>query len=163
LKNPSHTLFIGALAQVFPDARFWMTHRDVAAVIPSVADLYYELTKAFSNDVDKKWLGGMTADFCELGMRRMMAFRDAGNEHRFFDIYFKPFQQDPWPILAQLYAFLGEDLSPLALERMQAWRRDTPRDKHGSHHYDTAEFGIDADELRRRFAFYSNRFSGVLA
>ena len=163
LKNPSHSLFIDALAEVFPDARFWMTHRDVADVIPSVADLYYELTKAFASDVDKKWLGSMTADFCELGMRRMMAFRAAGNEHRFFDIYFKPFQQDPWPILAQLYAFLGENLSPRALERMQAWRRDTPRDKHGSHHYDTAEFGLDPDELRRRFAFYSNRFSGVLA
>lgn len=163
LKNPSHSLFIDALAKVFPDARFWMTHRDVADVIPSVADLYYELTHAFSNDVDRKWLGSMTTDFCELGMRRMMAFRDAGNEQRFFDIYFKPFQKDPWPILAQLYAFLGEDLSPVVRERMEAWRRDTPRDRHGSHHYDPAEFGLDADELRRRFAFYSNRFSGVLA
>lgn len=162
LKNPSHSLFIDALAQVFPDARFWMTHRDVASVVPSVADLYYELTKAFSNDVDKKWLGSMTTDFCELGMRRMMAFRDAGNEYRFFDIYFQPFQKDPWPILAQLYAFLGEDLAPAALERMETWRRGTPRDKHGSHRYDAAEFGIDPDELRRRFAFYSNRFSGVL-
>ncbi len=29
LKNPTHSLFIDALVQVFPDARFWMTHRDV--------------------------------------------------------------------------------------------------------------------------------------
>ena len=163
LKNPSHSLFIDALAKVFPDARFWMTHRDVANVIPSVADLYYELTKAFSDDVDKKWLGSMTTDFCELGMRRMMAFRDAGNEHRFFDIYFKPFQKDPFPILAQLYAFLGEDLTPVARERMEAWRRDTPRDKHGSHSYDTAEFGIDPVELRRRFAFYSSRYADEIS
>jgi hypothetical protein len=163
LKNPSHTLFIDALAKVFPDARFWMTHRDVADVVPSVADLYYELTKAFSDEVDKRSLGRMTADFCELGMRRMLAFRDAGNEHRFFDIYFRPFQQDPWPILRQLYAFVGEELTQAALQRMEAWRRDTPRDQHGSHSYDAAEFGIDAAELRRRFGFYSDRFSGVLA
>ena len=163
LKNPSHSLFIDALAQVFPDARFWMTHRDVANVIPSVADLYFELTKAFAEQVDKVWLGKMTADFCELGMRRMMAFRDAGNDHRFFDIYFAPFQKDPYPILTRLYAWLGEELTSTTLERMEAWRRNSPRDKHGSHTYDVAEFGIDAGQLRRRFAFYSDRYSGTLA
>ena len=31
LKNPSHILFINDLNEVFPDAQFWMTHRDVAA------------------------------------------------------------------------------------------------------------------------------------
>lgn len=163
LKNPTHSLFIDALAQVFPDARFWMTHRDVASVIPSVADLYHELSSASSDHVDKPWLGRMTANFCELGMRRMMAFRDAGNDHRFFDIYFAPFQKDPFPILAQLYDFLGEELTAEALARMNAWRRDTPRDRHGGHHYDPAEFGLDPTQLRQRFAFYSERFSGVLS
>jgi hypothetical protein len=162
LKNPSHSLFIDALAKVFPDARFWMTHRDVASVIPSVADLYYELTKAFSDSVDRAWLGRMTTDFCELGMRRMMAFRDAGNDRRFVDIYFTPFQRDPYPSIAQLYEFLGEELTPQTRERMEAWRRATPRDKHGGHPYDAAEFGLDPKQLRARFAFYSERFTGVL-
>jgi hypothetical protein len=162
LKNPSHSLFIDALAKVFPDARFWMTHRDVAGVIPSVADLYYELTKAFSGSVDKAWLGGMTTDFCELGMRRMMAFRDAGNDQRFVDIYFAPFQKDPFPSIAKLYDFLGEEFTPQARARMEAWRRETPRDKHGGHTYDPAEFGLDPQQLRMRFAFYSERFKGVL-
>jgi len=93
----------------------------------------------------------------------MMAFRDAGNDHRFFDIYFAPFQKDPYPILTRLYAWLGEELTPTTLERMEAWRRNSPRDKHGSHTYDVAEFGIDAGQLRRRFAFYSDRYSGTLA
>lgn len=158
LKNPSHTLFIGALAEVFPDARFWMTHRDVASVVPSVADLYYELSKAYSDAVDKHWLGTVTADFCELGMRRMIAFRDAGNERRFFDIHFAPFQQDPFPVIAALYAFLGEELTPEARARMARWRRDTPRDKHGEHRYDAADYGLDKAALRERFRFYSERF-----
>jgi hypothetical protein len=163
LKNPSHSIFIDALAKVFPDARFWMTHRDVANVIPSVADLYYELTKASSDAVDKKWLGEVTTDFCELGMRRMAAFRDAGNGHRIFDIYFTPFQQDPFKYLAQLYDWLGEELTPQTRERMAAWRRNSPRDKYGEHRIDPGEFGLDAAQLRSRFAFYSERFSGVAA
>lgn len=163
LKNPAHSLFIDALATVFPDARFWMTHRDVGQVIPSVSDLYYELMKPFSDHVDKHWIGALTSDFCELGMRRMIAFRDSGNDHRFFDIYFAPFQQDPFPILERLYEFIGETLTAEARSRMEAWRRDTPRDKHGSHRVDPGEFGLDPQQLRQRFAFYSQRFPGVLA
>jgi hypothetical protein len=159
LKNPGHTLFIDALVQVFPDARFWMTHRDVARVIPSVADLYYELHQAYSDDVDKATLARTNTECWELGMRRTLAFRDAGHEHRFFDIGFAEFQRDPFPVLEKLYAFLGEDFTPQTRARMEAWRRDTPRERHGRHDYDAADFGIDLDALRRRFAFYAERFS----
>ncbi len=158
LKNPSHILFIDALDKVFPDARYWMTHRDVASVIPSVADLYYELTKAFSDDVDKHWLGDVNVEFCELGMQRVIAFREAGNDHRFFDVQFAPFQKDPFPIIADIYKFLGEEFTPEARERMETWRRNTPRDKHGDHSYDAADYGLDKAALRESFRFYSQRF-----
>ncbi|RJF91271.1 sulfotransferase family protein [Sphingomonas cavernae] len=158
LKNPSHILFIGALTEVFPDARFWMTHRDVTNVIPSVADLYCELSSAYSDQIDKAWLGAVTTDFCELGMRRMITFRDAGHDDRFFDIQFAPFMKDPFPVIEQLYGWMGEDFTEEARGRMQAWRANTPRDKHGSHTYDPAEFGLDIAALRARFAFYSDRY-----
>lgn len=157
LKNPSHSLFIDALNRVFPDARFVMTHRDVLSVVPSAADLYYELRKAYSDEVDMKAIGRETSDFCELGMRRMIAFREAGKEQRFFDIQFAPFQADPFPILEDLYNFLGEELSSRARERMQAWRRDNHRET-GYRRTELAEFGLDGTALRERFRFYSERF-----
>lgn len=158
LKNPSHILFIDDLDAVFPDARFWMTHRDVADVIPSVADLYFELQKAFSDHVDKLWLGETNVEFCELGMRRVIAFRDGGQDHRFFDIHFADFQRDPMREIEGLYRWLGEELSDEARARMKAWRDDTPRDKHGVRTYDPADYGLDRAELRERFRFYSQRF-----
>lgn len=158
LKNPTYILFIDALDRVFPDARYCMTHRDVAAVVPSVSDLYYEMHKAATDTPDKVWLGQHNVEWTELGMRRMIEFREAGNEARFFDIYFAPFQKDPFPVLEKLYAFLGEEFTDEARRRMQAWRDDTPRDKHGGHSYDAADFGLDPAELRERFRFYSDRF-----
>lgn len=163
LKNPSHSVFIDALDQVFPDARYWMTHRDIGKVIPSVADLYRELMQASSDHIDLHGLGALNSEWCELGMRKMIAFRDAGNEHRFFDIHFAAFQQDPLPIIAQLYDFLGEPFTAEARDRMLAWRRDTPRDRHGKHRYDAAEFGIDLAQLRERFDFYTRRFDVAAA
>jgi hypothetical protein len=159
LKNPTYALFVEALDTVFPDARYCMTHRDPANVIPSVADLYFEMHKPNTDAPDKPWLGEVTIDSFALGMDRMMAFRDAGHEGRFFDIHFAPFQKDPYPTLARLYAFLGEDFTPEAEARMRAWRENTPRDKHGRHEYDAADFGIDLTALRRRFAAYTERFA----
>jgi len=158
LRNPSHILFIDDLNKVFPDARFWMTHRDVADVIPSVSDLYFELHKAFSDHVDKPWLGEVNMESCELGMRRVIAFRAAGNDHRFFDVRFDEFQREPFAAIEGVYRFLGEELTDVARARMAAWRDDTPRDKHGLRTYDPADYGLDRHALRERFAFYRQRF-----
>ena len=158
LKNPSNIVFIDALDRVFPDARFWMTHRDVAAVIPSSADLYCELARPFSNDIDRGYLGKLNADTWELGMRRLIAMRDAGNEHRFFDIHFTPFQKDSLGAIQRLYDFIGEELTREARLRMERWRAATPREKHGEHRYDAADFGLSTQGLRERFRFYSERF-----
>jgi hypothetical protein len=155
LKNPSHMLFIDALDKVFPDARFWMTHRDITRVIPSVVDLYQELSRAYTDRIDIDHIAALNIEAWELGLHRVAAFRAAGHDDRFFDIGFAEFQQAPIEAIARLYTFLGETLTADARARMEAWRRDTPRDKHGGHDYDAADLGVDLDALRARFAFYT--------
>lgn len=159
LKNPTYSLFIEALDEVFPDARYCMTHRDVANVIPSVSDLYFEMHKPNTDAPDKRRIGEITANACEQQMRRMIAFRSKdGNDARFFDIHFAPFQKDPFPTIQALYDFLGEELTPEALRRMKAWRESTPKDKHGAHEYHPEDFGLSKEALRERFRFYFDRF-----
>ena len=163
LKNPSHSMFIGALDQVFPDARYWMTHRDIASVVPSVCDVYLELSQAYSDKVDKRFLGQQNAAWTELGLQRVIAFRDQqGQNDRFFDIHFAPFQQDPFPALEKLYAFVGEDLTDETRARMAAWRTNMPRETNVVR-TDPSEFGIDLKTLRERFRFYSDRFDVAVA
>lgn len=159
LKNPSYSQCISELDRVFPDAQFCMTHRPVEEVIPSMADLYLEIASVNTSSVDPLWLGNVAADNCENGMRRMLSFREAGNEHRFFDIHFRALQTEPLLVIEKLYAFLGERLTPDARTRMLAWLEDTPRDKHGRHEYHAADFGLDRDMLRKRFGFYSEKLA----
>jgi hypothetical protein len=158
LKNPTYALLIDALDTVFPDARYAMTHRDVADVIPSVADLYYEMSHKNTDTPDKNWMGATMRESCALGMKRVMAFRDAGNEHRFFDAHFADFQRDPFPHMEKLYAFLGEEFTDDTRQRMAKWRSEQPRGKHGAHEYDPADYGLDKSELRQFYRFYSDRF-----
>lgn len=157
LKNPSHIVFVDALDQVFPDARYWMTHRPISSVIPSVTDLYAELSRPNTDDLDLKYISDMNMEWTELGMNRVFAFRDRGNNDRFFDVDFATFQRDPISAIERLYAFIGEPFTEETRARMIEWRRNSPRDKHGSHEYDAASLGIDLDALAARFAFYDDR------
>ena len=45
---------------------------------------------------------------------------------------------------------------------MQAWRDANPRDKHGAHRYDGADFGITEEGLADRFGAYRDRFGPLL-
>ena len=162
IKNPSHIVFIEALDKVFPDARYWMTHREVTRVIPSVVDLYQELSRAFTDELDIGYIAKMNIEWTELGLRRMAAFRATGNDARFFDVDFTEFQADPIPAIERLYAWLGETLTDEARARMIAWREGSPADKHGRHQVDPAALGLDLEDLKRRFAFYDHT-QGALA
>ena len=159
LKNPTHSLFITTLVKVFPGARFVMTHRAIADVIPSVADVFYELSQAYSDHVDRPALAELNATSWERAMRRMIAYRDRGNDQRFFDVAFRPFMRNPFPQLEALYAWLGEELTGETRSAMRAWRDGAPREQAKR---DADRFGIDPAALAARFAFYHDRFSGVL-
>ena len=54
LKTPAHMLSIDALDAVYPDARFVMTHRDVAKVLPSVCALYSTFIGVLSDRRDPR-------------------------------------------------------------------------------------------------------------
>lgn len=159
LKNPSHTAFIAALDTVFPDARFWMTHRDIGSVIPSVVDLYIEMSGPFTDTLDREGIIAGNLDWWDKGLHRLLAFREAGNDHRFVDVRFQDFRADAMGEVERVYGFLGEELSETARARMLAWQQETPADQHGGHRYDPAELGIDVAAVRARFAYYAQAFS----
>jgi Sulfotransferase family len=160
LKNPNHCLFLPALNEVFPDARFWMTHRDIAQVIPSVCNVYEELIQAYTNNVDRKWIAAMNIEWTELGMRRVMDFRDRDRQdHRFFDVQFEEFQSNPLPSIERLYAFLGEELTADARQNMERWWQKSSQEKGERPNYSLTGFDLDFQDLNQRFSDYSKRFS----
>ena len=98
-----------------------------------------------------------------IALDRILEFRrDPTRDAKFFDIGFTQFQSDPLAEIQRLYEWLGDELGDKAVVRMLDWRADNPKDKHGRHQYDAAEFGLTADALARRFAAYRRRFRTFL-
>lgn len=162
LKSPTHTLFLDAFETVFPEARFVMTHRDVASVLPSVSDLYAVILRMGNEGIDARAVGALNMGQWGPAIDRLLAFRDAGRDDKFYDIAFRDFQTDPIAEVRGLYRWLGRELSPEIEQRMRAWWDANPRDQHGSHEYDAAEYGFAEAVLAERFGAYRARFGPLL-
>jgi hypothetical protein len=157
LKSPSHVLWLDALNEVFPDARFVMTHRDPTDVILSVADLYADIVGGFTDQVDRRYLGQLNVEHWSVGMQRALRFRDGEADKRFYDIDFRAMQADPIYQVRGLYAWLGEPVGEEFESRMRTWWAEAAAEREPSSHADPVTFGIDLDKVRPLFADYVAR------
>ena len=157
LKCPTHLLFLPALDRAFPDARFVMTHRDPTDVMVSVADVFAEVQGMFADEIDLSYLGPLNVEHWSLGMSRAMAFRDAGNAHRFFDLDFHAVQSDPINEVRRLYEWLGEPMTDDFEAGMRRWWAANAEKREQNVHPTAEEFGLDLDAVRPLFADYVAR------
>ena len=130
-------LSIDALDAVYPDARFVMTHRDVAKVLPSVCALYDTL-------LERPHRPARPARH-RRPQRRRCGARAARAAHRLP----RPRQRGPVPRpvvrsgaarsdrprSTELYAELGDELTDDARRRMEAWWAESSKDRSGPARY----------------------------
>jgi hypothetical protein len=157
LKSPSHLLSIDALAREFPDARFVMTHRDVASVLPSVADLYQEVIKVFSDHLDLAYLGEVNVEHWSTAMQRTLRLRETSDD-RFYDIDFRAMQAAPIDAVRGLYEWLGQDLSPEFEAGMHRWWQRSGENRDKLERPGPEVFGIEPARLAALFSDYTSRF-----
>jgi hypothetical protein len=159
LKCPTHLLFLEHLDRAFPDARFVMTHRDPTDVILSVAQLYADYIGRLSDKVDLHYVGRLNVQHWSTGMERALAFRDNGNEARFYDIDFRAMQRDPVGEVRGLYHWLGEPVTDTFEAGMTRWWKENAGNREPGVYPDPATYGLDLDRVRPLFADYSARMA----
>jgi len=160
LKSPAHSLSVEALDQVYPDARYVITHRDITKVIPSVASVVTAVVRMMTGVADPIYSGQHCVEMWDVSLRRLIAFRDRVGDDRFYDIGFADFQRDPIGQVRGLYEWLGEDLTPSAVAAMESWweQNQGEREQTGGHAYRAEDFGLDEAAIAERFAYYAERF-----
>lgn len=157
LKAPTHILYLNHLERAFPDARFVMTHRDQAEVILSVAGVYADIVGKFTDHLDRPYLGKLNVEQWSLGMKRALAYRDGGNDARFYDIDFRAMQRDPIGEVRGLYEWLGAPVTDEFASRMTQWWKQNAANREPSTPADAATFGLDLEKIRPLFADYTAR------
>ena len=159
LKYPKHLLNLDSLLATYPDAGLIWTHRDPAVVLPSVCSRTGYMRSA-TPGFDPQRFGREWAAIEELVMRRGVSVRDrvAGPAGRDFDLHYGDLMRDQVGSVAAICGRYGLTFAADSKASVQQWIDDHPQTRHGVHEYQAEDFGFTAAGLRRRFAFYIERF-----
>ena len=159
LKAPTHMFGLPALLAIYPDALFLQTHRAPLEAITSVASLITILRRVFSDTADPVEIGTEAIRYWSTTLTKFIGERDRLAPERIFDLSYVELRHDPIGAVRRVYKHFGWLLSPRAENRMREVLAKQPRDVHGFHRYEAAQFGLHPEHEEEFFADYCERFS----
>lgn len=162
LKSPFHLFGLEAILEMFPDAAIIQTHREPKAVVPSLCSLFSVMHQLTSDHASRQETGKRLMDRLAKANDRAIELRQKDADERFFDVSFRHMIEDPLGVVRRIYDRFGYVLEPAAEAAMLDWLRSNPQHKHGVHRYTLDEFGLDSNDVERRFAQYRERFAAYL-
>jgi hypothetical protein len=159
LKNPGHIFYLEHLLAVYPDARIIQTHRDPAAVRPSVTALLLAMRRATSDTEfsgEKIAIGNLKAFAAGLDAAMAMRARLELDSH-FHDVHFRSLVADPMRTVRAIYARFGMPLSRQAEDSMRAWLESD--ESHSSKaKFSLGQFGLDDQQIDDAFGGYIDHY-----
>lgn len=158
MKSPVHIGDLPTLLETFPDATVVHCHRDPRKVIPSFASLIEEARKMGSDHVDPVEIGRDMFDYWAEQLDRNLSAREQLPAGRVIDVQFEDICQDVVGVIARVYAQAGRRLTPEAVAAFRDYDARRPEHHWGKYDYSAAHYGLDLDEIDRRFAAYRARF-----
>jgi hypothetical protein len=160
LKAPSHLLGLEALLEVYPDAGIILTHRDPLKVLASCASFAKILRGPFTDCLDKEELGNEVTRQWQKGAHNAIHFHqhNADLQGRFLDVWYADLVKAPMTVVRTIYRHFDMELTDDAERAMLRFLAQHPQNKNGIHRYSLEEFGLDRENERRRFGFYTNYF-----
>lgn len=150
LKSPHHLTAVDTVLDTFPSCKIVMTHRSPAEAVPSYASMVSSICGQYSDDVDKVAIGRYWRDRFAATLRDFTAVR-ARRPDRFVDVRFADVVANPVGEATRVMSSLGLPADQDAFTSYMARNR---KQRHGSHTYTAADFGLSTGELERDFAFY---------
>jgi hypothetical protein len=159
LKSPQHMEQLGPLAVTFPDATVVLTHRDPVHVIQSAITMLgygarIRRTRINLDDIASYWV-----DRIERLLHACVRDRELLPATRSMDVLFHQFMADDVRMVERIYELAELPMTDTARAQLDVFMADNARGKHGRVVYDLrGDFGVDPDDVRRRFGFYFERF-----
>ncbi len=159
LKTPHHLEWLDTLWNVFPDATVVMTHRDPVVTVGSFCSMVAHGRGVMSDVVDPKEIGRDWLEKVGRMMDRALASRDARGDRGVIDVQYADLMRDPLGEIARIRAAASLEPDAAADAAVAAALASMPKDRHGSHSYDLADFGLTSTMVADRFAAYRERFT----
>jgi len=163
LKSPQYVYQLADMSGQYPQARFVVTHRDLAAVVPSTCSvvLASRQTRLPGRTPDPVAFGRSLLDHWAEGVERMIAARAVLGEDRFLDVSQAELESDPSGTAERVFAFAGRPLTDEVRAAIERWSAGNRRGARGEHRYRADEFGLTEADINVAFAPYLERYGDL--
>src|SRR5437764_2926855 len=159
LKSNQHSEQLGPLLAAYPDATVVMIHRDPVATIQSLLTMRGLAFKASRKVPDIDTHVAYWVDRMERMLRRYIRDRQLVPEAQLVDVMFADIVRDDVGTAAGVLERAGLSATSECIADIEGYMAAHPRGKDGRVVYDLeGDFGVSTDELRERFAFYTDEF-----
>jgi len=159
LKCPEHLWFVDALLEVFPDACIVWTHRDPVPTIASYCSLISMQWRTLYGRFNPHELGEHITQRFHLGVQRAMKARASADPKRFFDVNFHNLVADYEGTVQEISEYFGLPFHADMPSRIDGYLGNERADAKGKHKYSVDRYGIDVDDVHRRYAEYISSFA----
>ncbi len=160
LKYPGHLLALDSILQVYPDARFIMTHRDPVQTLASLCKLTTALRGTqYDEAVDPVHVGKQMLEFVQWHIDRIMHFSDSALWNRVHHIDYYQLLWQPAQSLESAYASLDMDFPQVERRSVERWYADNPRGARGENRYALQQYGLAEEAVAEQFSAYMQRFA----
>ncbi len=161
LKWPCHLLALDAIADVYPDATFVVTHRDPIQALASNCSLAHMLRTGTDPDYDPKIVGRDMLNLVREHVDHLVAFDIAQSEagrSALVHVDYYSLADSPETVMPGVFEAVGLEWTPAVEDRIRAWRAENPKGKRGTHEYTLDDYGLDRDMVADALASYVQRF-----
>jgi len=163
LKAPSHLRALRTLAQVYPDACIIQTHRDPGEIVASASSLFATTRSFFHHNIHSETMGKRTLEMLGRMLDQSMADRQqleqsSNSRVRFVDVKYKDFIKQPIETMRSVYEQCDLAWTSSIEHQITTHLKENRQHKHGKHKYTLEQFGLEKEQVAKRFAAYNKRF-----
>jgi hypothetical protein len=159
IKCPQHMEQLPVLRKTFPDATYVITHRDPVGSIRSTLSMWLYASRILRTKSDPEEPKGYWIERYKTMLERCVRDHDCLPAEQTVDVFFHQWIKDPDSILHEIYAKAGLPLDPDVLATMHQYHADNDPGVKGRVVFNLErDFGLTADDIRKDFEFYFDRF-----
>jgi hypothetical protein len=152
LKNPGHTGEVAEMAEVFPNATFVISQRDLTNTMGSSFRMMGEILVNSFDEPDPRQYADETVEYWSYELNRYQAQRRAlGNAIRIVEAPYRRCVEDALSVAQEVYALHNLPWTAEGEAAMRQWDRDNPRHKLGGYGYSLEDYGWSQQRVEEAF------------
>jgi hypothetical protein len=161
IKNPGNTGEFLEMLEVFPNATFVISRRDLFKTMGSSMRMGTEILQNTFDPLDPHFVGDYTVHYWAYELQRYLRQRqEMGSHVRLVEADYNRCVSDALSVAREVYELAGLPWTPEGEAAMRKWDIDNPRHKLGSYGYALEDYGWSEAKIAEAFGPVAEEWRG---